>query len=413
MSDVSRLLMTGIVCLFVACIGSGAIAATITVDAGGADRIDTPVWIGLDALGGVDADRGVRLTEITADGRRRVPAQVDATAGRLCWILEGKTPAGTKRTYEASAGRARGRGPGGVEIVQDDKVLDVQVGGTKVVRFNHAIVPPPAGQDPLFERGAFIHPLWSPAGAVLTNIHPADHIHHMGLWMPWTTTRFEGRGVDFWNLKSGQGTVRFVKFAGTTQGPVFGGFRSIQEHVDLKAPGGAKVALNEEWDVRVWNTGGADRGFWVVDFVSTQECASASPLELPAYRYGGFGFRATAEWKQGVADYLTSEGKSRKDGHGTRARWCIAYGPTSKGDTGIVFMSHPSNHEYPEPMRLWPSGDIFFNWCPVQEKDWVLEPGKKYVFNYRMYVYDGKMTAEQAERCWQDFGNPPVVSVAQ
>jgi hypothetical protein len=397
--------------LVVVSLAPGALPATITVDAGDVERIDTPVWVALEAIGGVDAGEGIGLAEITAEGRRRVASQVDAQAGRLCWILSGKTAAGAKRTYEVVGSRGRGRG--GVEIIQDDKVLDVQVGETKVLRFNHAIVPPPVGKSPLFERGGFIHPLWSPAGAVLTNIHPADHIHHIGLWMPWTHTVFEGRDVDFWNIGDAKGTVRFVKFAGTTEGPVFGGFRSIQEHVDLKAPGGEKVALNEEWDVRVWNTGGADKGFWIVDFISTQECASSSPLELPAYRYGGFGFRATAEWKQGVADYLTSEGKTRKDGHGTRARWCIAYGATAKGDNGIVFMSHPTNHEHPEPMRLWPTGDIFFNWCPVQEKDWVLEPGKKYVFNYRMYVYDGKMTAEQAERCWQDFGNPPAISVTQ
>lgn len=395
-----------------ACVGLAG-AARVTVDAGGVERIDTPVWISLEALGMTAETQNVGLVEITAEGRQRIPAQVDPQNGRLCWILAGRTPAGAKRTFEVVAGRGRGRGRGGVRIVQDDKVLDVQVGQTKVLRMNHAVVPPPPGKSPLFNRGGFIHPLWSPRGVVLTNIHPADHIHHMGLWMPWTHTVFEGRNVDFWNIGDGKGTVRFVKFSGMTEGPVFGGFRSIQEHVDLKAPGGEKVALNEEWDVRVWNTGGADKGFWIVDFVSTQQCASSSPLALPAYRYGGFGFRATAEWKQGVADYLTSEGKTRKDGHGTRARWCIAYGTTSQGDNGIVFMSHPSNHEHPEPMRLWPTGDIFFNFCPVQEKDWVMEPGKKYVFNYRMYVYDGKMTAEQAERCWQDFGNPPAVSVTQ
>jgi len=403
------IVLAGLVMIGLSSVG---LPVTFTVEAGGVERVDTPVWVALEALG--QTAENVGLVEITAEGRQRVAAQVDRETGRLCWILSGKTPADGKRTYEVINRRGRfGGGSGGVEIVQDDKVLDVQVGETKVLRLNYAIVPPPAGKSPLFNRGGFIHPLWSPAGAVLTNIHPADHIHHIGLWMPWTHTVFEGRDVDFWNIGDAKGTVRFVKFAGTTEGPVFGGFRSIQEHVDLKAPGGAKVALNEEWDVRVWNTGGAEKGFWVVDFSSTQECASSSPLELPAYRYGGFGFRATAEWKQGVADYLTSEGKTRKDGHGTRARWCIAYGATSEGDNGIVFMSHPSNHEYPEPMRLWPTGDIFFNWCPVQEKDWVLEPGKKYVFNYRMYVYDGKMTAEQAERCWQDFGNSPAISVTK
>ena len=74
-------------------------------------------------------------------------------------------------------------------------------------------------------------------------------------------------------------------------------------------------------------------------------------------------------------------------------------------------MGHPSNHEFPEPMRLWPDRDIFFNFCPVQQKDWVLEPGKDYVFRYRLAVYNGQRTAEQAENYWQDFGNPPTVTI--
>jgi hypothetical protein len=62
-------------------------------------------------------------------------------------------------------------------------------------------------------------------------------------------------------------------------------------------------------------------------------------------------------------------------------------------------------------MRLWPGGDIFFNFCPIQAKAWTLEEGNKYVFKYRMFVYNGKMDADKAERAWQDFGNPPKVTV--
>ncbi len=391
------------------CVVTAAPLAKITVEAGNVERIDTPVWIGLGQLTGVKTGGNLCLIEVGASGRKAVAVQVNVDRKELCWILEGKMPAGSKRVYELVRDKTAKRD--GIEIIQNDKCIDVQAGSQKVLRYNHAIVEPPAGQDPLFRRSGFIHPLWSPAGAELTNMHPADHIHHVGIWMPWTKTHFEGRDVDFWNLKAGQGTVRFVKFASTTEGPVFGGFRAVQEHVNLNAPGGEKVALNEVWDVRVWNTGGARKGSWIVDFTSTQECASSSPLELPAYRNGGFGFRATSEWKEGNCDYLTSEGKNRKNGHATRARWCITYGPTSKGDAGIVFMSHPGNREHPEPMRIWPEGEVFFNWCPIQKKAWVLEPGKKYVFNYRMFVYNGKMTAKKAERCWQDFGNPPKITV--
>jgi hypothetical protein len=141
----------------------------------------------------------------------------------------------------------------------------------------------------MYLRRRFIHPLWSPAGEILTDIHPPDHLHHMGIWMPWTNTEFEGRKIDFWNLKAGKGTVRFKKFLSQTSGPVYGGFVARQEHVDLTAPAGEKVALNENLGVRVYNVGGPEKGYWLWDFVSTQRCATNSPLRQSEYHYGGFG----------------------------------------------------------------------------------------------------------------------------
>jgi len=390
--------------------------ATITVEAGEYARIDTPVSVALD---GINYTR-LCLEEIKGSQRLLVPTQLElGSPPRLWWILSGTTPAGAKRIYELLQGspvRAVG-----VKVKKNNSFLQLQIGNSKVLRYNHAVVPPPKGASPLYARSGFIHPLWSPAGEVLTWMHPKDHIHHMGLWMPWTKTKFEGREVDFWNLGNGQGTVRFVKYILTEGGAVYGGFGAIQEHVVLRTPArqgegpavvpkGEKVALNEELDVRVWNLGKPDE-CWLLDYTSKQRCASSSPLRLLEHRYGGLGFRATSQWNEGNSDYLTSEGKTRKDGHGTRARWCNVFGSTAKGPAGVVFMSHPDNHEHPEPMRIWPEGGVFFNFCPVQKANWILEPGETYVLRYRLYVYSGKITPKMAERLWQDFGNPPKVKL--
>lgn len=393
--------------------------ATITVEAGQYTRIDTPVSVELDGI----SNRRLRLEEIKGSQRLPVPAQIETgKPPRLWWILSGTTEAGGKRIYELLEGSPAKTM--GVEVIKNDSFLQLQIGDSKVLRYNNAIVPPPEGASPLYARSGFIHPLWSPAGEVLTCIHPKDHIHHMGLWMPWTETEFEGRKVDFWNLGKGQGTVRFVKFISTESGAVYGGFGAVQEHVDLRAPGGEKVALNEELDVRVWNLGKPPvpatpvqapqvqaNECWLLDYTSKQRCASSSPLHLLEYRYGGLGFRATSQWNESNSDYLTSEGKTRKDGHGTRARWCNVFGSTAKGDASVVFMSHPDNHEHPEPMRIWPEGDVFFNFCPIQKADWILEPGETYVLRYRLCVYSGKITQETAEQFWQDFAHPPEVKL--
>jgi hypothetical protein len=131
----------------------------------------------------------------------------------------------------------------GVGTIDDEGALQIQCGGQGVLQYYHVHASPPEGGDPPYTRSGFIHPLWSPAGEILTDIHPPDHLHHMGIWMPWTNTEFEGRKIDFWNLKAGKGTVRFKKFLSQTSGPVYGGFVARQEHVDLTAPAGEKVAL--------------------------------------------------------------------------------------------------------------------------------------------------------------------------
>lgn len=382
-------------------------AVRITVDAGARERVDTPLSV---CLKGIALPTGpLMLRETTGGQSAAVPCQIEQES--LSWLLSGKTAAGAKRTFEIVPGTP----PAGPAVTarKNDKTLELVAGDRKFLRYHFAADPAPAGTSPLFVRSGFIHPLWSPAGQVMTNTRPADHYHHMGLWNAWTSTEFEGRHTDFWNLKEGQGTVRFAKFAGITAGPVFGGFTAIQHHVDLKAPGGEKIVLEEAMNIRVWNPPAGQPNAYVLDILSTQRCASSSPLLLNKYRYGGYGFRAAADWKS--PDVLTSEGKNRSNGHSTRSRWCDVFGTTDKGRCGIVFMSNPQNRAHPEPMRIWPKSskmeDMFFNYCPIQEEAWTLEPGKDHVFRYRLYVYEGQATPELAERLWQDFATPPTITV--
>ena len=291
-----------------------------------------------------------------------------------------------------------------------ENFLTIGNDGKEAVKYNHGLIPPPEGNSDFYVRSGFIHPIWTPDGKVLTRIHPSDHIHHMGLWNPWTKTMFEGREVDFWNLGEGQGTVRFKKFNELFSGPVFGGFQALQQHIDFTAPGGEKPALNELWDVKVWNIPDTPDA-WLWDFTTTQWTAGESPLEILKYRYGGFGFRGTADWNGQNSDYLTSEGKTREDGNGTRAKWCDVHGITDEGPAGVIFMNHPDNMEFPEPMRIWPQGDVYFGYCPVVENGFTMQPGDKYIRKYRVYAYDGDISPEQAEKLWQDFGNPPKIEI--
>jgi hypothetical protein len=394
----------GVVC------GEGSLA-TITVDAGAHDRVDTPISVSLEGVALGPGQGWLMLVEGEGSERATYMAQFEAgSPPRLWFVLAGKTKAGTRRTFSLfHAGKVNRTV---ITAAKTDEHLDLVHQGDKVLRYNHAIVPPPQGQDKLYERSGFIHPLWSTKGAVLTNIHPADHIHHLGIWMPWTHTQFEGKPTDFWNLKEGQGTVRFNRFLSTTEGPVYGGFEAEQEHVALQTAEGEKVVLNEVWDVRVFNVGGPKQGYWLWDFVSTQRCVADSPLKQVKYYYGGFGFRGAREWRDENTAYLTSEGKTRANANGTQARWCDASGKIDEWE-GVTFYSHPKNFRHPEPMRIWPPNmrDVFFNFCPSVIGDWEMKPGEDHVFRYRMYVHEGKITVPAAERIWQDYAEPPKVTI--
>jgi len=351
-----------------------------------------------------------KLEKVVDALRTIIPAQIEnSDQAKLWWILPEQINAGEKQNYELVHGTSK-LAPL-VHLNMDLGGLEIQYKNRKALRYQYAELEPPKGENPLYVRSAFIHPIWTPGGKVLTRIHPSDHIHHMGFWNPWTKTDFKGRHIDFWNLKEGQGTVRFVKFNSLETGSVFGGFEALQQHVAFDSTGAEKVVLNEIWKIRCWASLPGNNKFWIWDFTTTQSCASLSPLTILKYRYGGFGFRGTSDWNEKNSDYLTSEGKTRKDGNGTRARWCNVYGKTDKGNAGVLFISHPDNHEYPEPMRIWPQGDVFFGYCPVVYADWKMVPNENYQRKYRVIVYDGAITKEDAEQFSYNFIFSPKIDI--
>src|SRR5262245_43140792 len=225
--------------------------------------------------------------------------------------------------------------------------------GKNLLRYQTAIMYPPKGIDSAFKRNAFIHPLWSPHGQVLTRIQPPDHYHHYGIWNPWTHVLFESDTVDFWNIGGKKATVRFAKFISETSGNVYSEFTALHEHVVFKKGGGEKIALNELQTVRVYKPDPSGN-YYIVDITSKMNCASESPFHILAYRYAGFGWRATEFWNKDNSEMLTSEGKTRDSTDGSKARWCIVYGALPTNDSGgVAMLSHPQNYNHPEPLRIW------------------------------------------------------------
>jgi hypothetical protein len=231
---------------------------------------------------------------------------------------------------------------------------------------------------------------------VVTGIHPHDHYHHFGLWHAWVKTTHKGRAIDFWNLKEGTGTVRYVSTEAIRRTATGVGFTVTQHHVILPD----EVVLEESFSIDV--TRHAD-GPYLVDHVTVQENVSDATLELPAYRYGGgIAFRGPSHWRASNSAYLTSEGHGREHGHQTRARWCSMFGETEHGVAAVTILGHPENHDAPQRQRIWPAtaeneGAIFFNFVPIQETAWVLATREPRTMRYRIVLSTGTPRPDQAD----------------
>jgi hypothetical protein len=375
--------------------------------------LDIPVSVDLDDVTYV-SDSLLSLYAVTGNKRSEIPFQVEqGEHRRLHWIITTGTGSSAKYMFELVRGKAKQQE--WVRATARDGALTIHKGDNNFLRYWFKTVYPPEGVDTVYKRSGFIHPLWSPHGQVLTRIQPPDHYHHYGIWNPWTHVAYENDTIDFWNINSKQGTVRFADFVSVENGAVFSEFGALQDHVVFKKDGGEKIAMKELQSVRVYPPHG-NRDFFIVDFNIQLNCAGESPVKLLEYRYAGLGWRTTEKWDNKNSMVLTSEGKTRKDADGSKARWCMVQGEIDNDYAGVVMMSFPANYNFPEPLRIWPEnqydrGDMFANFCPTKDMDWLLNPRHIYVLRYRFLVYNGRMEKEKAENAWQCYADPPRIII--
>ena len=286
---------------------------------------------------------------------------------------------------------------------KENGLFSIKHNDTTLLGYQFGIMYPPKGVDSAYQRSGFFHPVNTLKGHRLTRIHPEDHYHHFGLWNPWTKTLFEGDTLDFWNIKGKQATVRHAEFKNTKTTDSFVKYKALHEHVVLKN-GKNKVALNELQTVKIHNP---KDNYYIMDLQFDYSCATESEFKIIAYRYQGLGWRGTEEWNDDNSNIITSEGKTRIDADNTTARWMLYQGQLGNDSGGMIMLSHTENHGHPEPIRVWPvgnhDGSTFANFNPTKYEDWLFKPGNTYTLNYRLIVFDGEKTPEDAEAFWVEY----------
>jgi hypothetical protein len=355
--------------------------------------------------------REMRLIETTSGNPSDVAVQFDASSKRLYWVATGTTKPAEIRSYRLEQGTSPESNI--IRVFDSEHSVEATYKGKSLLQYNKAHRTPPADLDPKYGRSGHLHPVRTPAGAVVTDEFPPDHAHQSGIFFAYTRAKFEGRNVDFWNLAGGKGRVRFKKLMGVSNGPVFGTIRTEHEHIDLTAEDsksnddgvtGGKVALVENWEVRIWPAGW-NSGYWLLDITSKIRCATESPLQLPEYHYGGIALRAARNWTPPLPKVLTSEGADRLRGNHTRPRWCDFTGPVADRPAGIALMTHTENFRFPEPLRIHPTMP-YMVYAPQYLGAWELQPNRTYASRYRFVIHDGEMPGEKLDHLWQNYAVP-------
>ena len=290
----------------------------------------------------------------------------------------------------------------GIHAGADDTTLKVKVEGSELVSYQAKPMTNPQGGSK-FKGSNFFHPLKTPSGFVVTDSQPSDHRHHFGLWWPWKYLEIEGRQVLCWELQQNDGIIEAKESSATP-----GGFTAKSVYVDRQAPGGPRTLINETLNVEISKIDDSPARGYNLDLEIIHEVAVDKPITVSKYRYSGFSLRGAAKWKSSNSTVLTSEGKDRNTSTFSRAKWVRVEGEAENDNkAGVLLMSCPANHDHPERLRTWGSkqrnGAVFINFNSVQEKSWVFEPVRKYTRNFRVFVYDGTLSTEQAEELWKQY----------
>lgn len=292
--------------------------------------------------------------------------------------------------------------PAGMQATQDNLGIRVALGGRPLL--NYVNRPnEPKGTPMAASRGGYLHPLYTPAGVLLTDDFPKNKPYQHGIWTAWQKLETQGSHPDFYDLSKGKGRVAVESIGTVWDGPLAAGFDARQYFTDLDKRKGM-TALRESWDVSAYR---AAESYAIVDLTSAQ-AAINGPVTFEPNPLGGILVRGNRDWQRNAV-FMTSEGRDRRSAKGTTARWCYLGGKSGGKQAGIAILSHPSN---PGPEAVYAdSTDPVMGFAPAAKQPLSLELRGALSLCYRYVLLDGAPDSKLLDKLWDDYANPPETQV--
>jgi len=436
-----------------------AAALTLEVDAGAADRVETPVCVEITLPADLAEVPAAELVAELQGPDGKVPGQLVPAAEKgkatVCWIV-GSLEAGQKAAYKATVSRGKPDAKGFVFQDQPGQFLDLLFDGRKVTRLMYARDASTKEKHFLTYK-PFTHVFDSKGERVITNDHGQPFPHHRGIFIGWRVKLGDGKlAYNFWEMAGGI-CQRVEKFTEQDAGPVLGRLRALIRWED---PKGQPVIL-EEREITVYRRSQPEL---LLDFVSTLRSQAGDLLLDGDPEHGGCQFRASdevrtsfklpeapvvergkdvefvsrgevvrvpketyrkdpaykalnEEFKKKALEQIKAEGKDTRYllppgmKEGTKGTLDMPWATVSfaLGDSrfNVAHLNHPTN----------PKGTIYsanrdygrFGAFPRTP----LEADQPLVLRYRFFVREAPtpLAADEAQRLYADFASPPQVTV--
>lgn len=294
------------------------------------------------------------------------------------------------------AGGVSAADPEGFRIDEDNGTGRITVSGSgkPVLVYNFKTIPVPAGVTGQYAvaRSDYVHPLYGPAGEVLTRDYSPDHPHHRGIYWAWPEVTWKGEKRDLHAL---QGVfarpVKLIRKDVTNNCAVvetenvwkWGDTESIVKEL-------ARICVASQKD-----------GRRVIDFeFSFEALVDGVTIARRGQRhYGGFNIRLSARSGQKIEKHTDPAGQQ------ARQAWACLTGvpPEGKQPVSVAILQHRANPEYPGDWVDFPN----LNWIqptfPSSGKVFELKKGAPLVLRFRLVTAGGEFDNETLKQLSKEY----------